>query len=222
MKHALNLPAAEFRQALNAALLYTSNDDARCANICLHYQRGEPYATINALDGDGFYQQIINCNMAEADKKWSLPAGSGAFSNIGQLLIPQDAAKAMLKLIPKSAKGDLTLEVTFKPGSAPGSAAYHTVNCSYGDNVCYSFQAVIDAFTDYNPLFDRALEAKNATNIIQGRAFLVKEFARIGKALAPGSIFRTYWPKDRSGICLLECGENVRILYMAGRWEAAA
>lgn len=222
MEHALTLPAAEFRQALNAALLYTTNDDARCANICLHYQRGEPYATINALDGHGFYQQIIKCNMAEANKKWSLPAGSGSFSNIGQLLISQDAAKAMLKLISKSAKGDILLEVTFKPSSAPGSVAYHTVNCSSGDNVCYSFQAVIDTFTDYNPLFARALEAKNEANITQGRAFPVKEFARIVKALAPGSIFRTYWPKDRSGICLLECGENVRILFMPCKWNTAA
>lgn len=222
MEHALTLPAAEFRQALNAALLYIDNDHPNCANICLHYQQGETYAFINALDGHGLYQQIIKCNMGEANKKWSLPAGSGVFSNIGQLLIPQDAAKAILKIIPKSAKGDILLEVAFKPSSAPGTAAYHAVRCSYGDNICYNFQAVIGEFTNYNPLFARALEVKNEVNIIQGRALPFKEFARIGKALIPGSIFRTYWSKDRSGICLLECGENVRILYMPSIWEAVA
>lgn len=223
MEHRLTLPASELRQALKAALLFTdSRGLTDCANICLHYPTGGTEATINALDGVGFYQQIIRCNQEKSSATWSLPLGSSTFSNIGQLLIPQDAAKTMVRLIPKVAKSIVHLEVASKPGAEPGSEAYHEVRLTYASNAYYTFRAEINDFPNYPHCLTQALENKDASTIPQGRAFPAKEFARIGKALAPDAVFRTYWPQKRDGICLLEWGENIRILYMPARWPADA
>lgn len=220
MQHTITLPAADFRQALSSALLYVGGlAGGPLAFICLHYQEKTLAATINALDGHGFYQQTLRVAQAEPSPEYSLPRGENIFSDYGQLLIPQDAAKALSKFIPKNAKGSILLEIELKPSPKPGVAAYHETRCTYGSSSSYTFHGVIQDFPDYRKFVTVALTNKDEANIPQGRVFPAREFARIGKALASGDFFHTYWAKSQDGPCLLEYGENIRIVYMPGKWH---
>lgn len=218
----INVNAAAFRQALSSALLFvdSKHGSENMSQICLHLKDGEEILTVSSMDGHGFYHQQVPLAFCEGNdgkmQAASLPRGEGAFCDVGQLLLNQQAAAAILKMLPgKKCAGFLTFEVT------PSDKLQYRQNvCFTGpDNTSYSFTAIVTAFPDYTAFFTRAKANKDARTTPQGRIFPIAEFARIAKAL-PEKFFNVFLGGDHDGPCLVEQGDNISIVFMPGKWAA--
>ncbi|MDL2272818.1 hypothetical protein LJC23_07305 [Desulfovibrio sp. OttesenSCG-928-I05] len=215
--HMISLYAAPFRDTLSAALLFAAVKETPADalyHICLDHTQGADEITLCALDGHGFYHKRLPLaevltDQQDADGVYipavqSLPKQS---EGAGRLLIPASAASIIVKMLPKRGNGRVTLEIV-------ASETKYTVTFTGPDGMRYEFDAHRLYYPDYNAFFQKALANKDQLSVPQGRAFSIKDFARIAKAI-PDTFFNVYFGPEQTSPCLIEYGSDLSIVFMA-------
>lgn len=195
-QHQITFNADAFRQALSSALCCASKPkkDMYTSRICIHHIAWMEKAQIISLDNHVLFYQEITVFNDEAVS--TLPVGNVHWSNTtGQLLLSNETAQQILKLIPAKPLGTITF-TSNDAGEATFSGSHNIPT--------FAFNAVKDSFPDYRNLLDKGGWQKNHATTPQGRCYSVPSFTKIMKALLPYGSFDIYPGVNKGDLTYIE------------------
>lgn len=223
LTYTLTLSALAFRQALTAALNFTGKKDEYMDCVCLHLEGPGKLVSMTALNGTEFYRQTIRLAESSAVVDipvQNLPNGQGAWSTTGQLCIPTEQGKMLLKLMPSKAPGLITLSITANPAQV--NTPFVEATCPGGLEQGFRFNASPINYPDYMMFLTRARENKLYDFVPTGRTFPAKAWGRVVKA-CPDALLDVYHSPNREGPCLItDTNKTFEIVIMPARGAATA